>query len=76
MFDELIEKMKQEKIAWPTEQYDKGWNGAIDYIISEHLEPDQLPQTQTTAQVLEQTRALAKMFADLEQMQASSTQED
>jgi len=38
MFDKLIADIKQEKIIWASEQYEKGWNNAIDYIVSEYLE--------------------------------------
>ena len=41
MFEKLIEDLSQEKITYPANQYDKGWNGAIDYIISQYLEAAQ-----------------------------------
>jgi len=48
MFAELIEKLKQEKIVYPANQYDKGWNNAIDYIVSQYLEAAQ-PRVQPTS---------------------------
>ena len=35
--DLLIEKIKQEKIVFPVDRQDIGWNNAIDYILEEVL---------------------------------------
>jgi hypothetical protein len=38
----LISDLNQEKISYPANQFDRGWNKAIDYILLQYLDPIKL----------------------------------